>query len=519
MELLRKIWEPFRILGFLFLISAVETGCPSTPKLANAPSPSPNPVIGNLNNPINNNNNDHNVVPPSTEQAIRTFKPALAVRAASCLVCHASIQGNIVTDFGFGNSYFLQSDSTESNGGFYSNILRYISSGARTGNYEYTWQSAHVEGSVVVPHMTLSRQPSSDPTTVVAGNTLDLVDPNRHVSSMTLKQYMQSPYQTGHATAVNGQPVYFGDGESMVTGVRPPDNQDNVIDYDNLYIGAPGIAQIESLDTSNLLMAQNTIEWAQATVTDGEPSFSGLEAQGNGAAAFFEVKNSALTCYGDVLIKGNLLMQNTTIATDDKGCRLYVTGTVWIEGDINYIGNYTKYPNLQITSAKAIVMGFNPASLAFRFYNVYTDEYLRSTPALNFVCVNFTDPSQPTAAYQAGQPQPCPNNYEAIPTSANSILQDVISMNRIEASTDTNQNWDLCTPEEMHPYQHLLLNAPQVESHYCGVFTGSIIGEIVISRLFSYTTNFNFAFDSVFEEGPMPILPLFADKVPILTIQ
>ncbi len=42
-----------------------------------------------------------------TAATIRSIEPALAVRGISCLMCHADIRANVVTDFGFGQNYFL----------------------------------------------------------------------------------------------------------------------------------------------------------------------------------------------------------------------------------------------------------------------------------------------------------------------------------------------------------------------------------------------------------------------------
>src|SRR3954467_4579416 len=36
-----------------------------------------------------------------TKEILRDFKPALATRSASCLMCHANIVGNLITDFGY----------------------------------------------------------------------------------------------------------------------------------------------------------------------------------------------------------------------------------------------------------------------------------------------------------------------------------------------------------------------------------------------------------------------------------
>lgn len=39
-------------------------------------------------------------------EVIKTLKPTLAVRGSGCIMCHANVRGNVLTDFGHGNSYF-----------------------------------------------------------------------------------------------------------------------------------------------------------------------------------------------------------------------------------------------------------------------------------------------------------------------------------------------------------------------------------------------------------------------------
>jgi hypothetical protein len=53
-------------------------------------------------------------IPPTsstgTTVSVKTLQPALAVRGISCLACHGQMQANVITDFGYGNNWFLDQD-------------------------------------------------------------------------------------------------------------------------------------------------------------------------------------------------------------------------------------------------------------------------------------------------------------------------------------------------------------------------------------------------------------------------
>lgn len=71
---------------------------------------------------------------------LKAFQPALAVRATGCLMCHAVVKSQIITDFGAGSSYF---------GGASLTNLR-----SPYGDDSTNWHTAHVEGKVLVPKNT-----------------------------------------------------------------------------------------------------------------------------------------------------------------------------------------------------------------------------------------------------------------------------------------------------------------------------------------------------------------------------
>src|SRR5580704_10473901 len=83
--------------------------------------------------------------PLGTTGTIQAVKPALAVRALSCLMCHAQIHSNVITDFGSGDpQFFVGQDPAIATPGWgvageSMDLLWY-------GNYTGAWQSATISG-------------------------------------------------------------------------------------------------------------------------------------------------------------------------------------------------------------------------------------------------------------------------------------------------------------------------------------------------------------------------------------
>jgi cytochrome c5 len=51
----------------------------------------------------------------ATTHAVQQFKPGLAVRGMSCLACHAKIQAGVITDFGYGDPWYMDESMAAAN--------------------------------------------------------------------------------------------------------------------------------------------------------------------------------------------------------------------------------------------------------------------------------------------------------------------------------------------------------------------------------------------------------------------
>lgn len=82
----------------------------------------------------------------------------------------------------------------------------------------------------------------------------------------------------------------------------------------------------------------------------------------------------------DIVVKGTLLLRKLKVNAAE-GCRLDVTGTVFIEEEITYAGTGERQ-NLQITSASAVVMGVGLDRLKDRLINRKFDLELIREPMI-----------------------------------------------------------------------------------------------------------------------------------------
>ncbi|MBC7691797.1 MAG: hypothetical protein H7222_08500 [Methylotenera sp.] len=420
----------------LLMVLAVTSGCSvskyafvTAPKISLAMSA---PIANTTTAPSDN-----------TTKVFRTLQPALAVRGASCLSCHANVQSNMITDFGYGDSFFM-----EPGGGGNANGSMYFNHGLTS------WQTAQITGSLIVPQVDLKL-----PELAKQART---VDPQGLSSSLSLAQFLQMPVIADLDGNRRNEPA-------MTVGVNPTGSALEVIEKKSIYIGAPADADILSLAPSLAASASGFVQVSNSL--PGSPMV--LKSAGTGSKLYLRNEAGPLNCYGDVVIKGTLFLNAPNIQTDAAGCRLYVAGSVFIQGKILLNGSSTSTHNLQITSSKAIMLGFDNTSVAERL-NLGGDR----TWLLPY-------------AFTRG-PGTNREKHQAVLDDAH-LIADLVDGGNV--TQDTN---------------HLLLNAPLVHSRYAGNFTGAVIGEIVLFRL----GQFSFRFDPVFEK--VPVLPLL--NVDILKI-
>jgi hypothetical protein len=233
--------------------------------------------------------------------------------------------------------------------------------------------------------------------------------------------------------------------------VLPAGSFGAVASYDEIYIGAP-----TATDITNRMANKNLTHEIQGAM-------QGLAWRAGTQKQYFTNTSTTVSCEGDVIVKGAVLLNSVTILTTN-GCRIYATGPIFSQGPINIYSSSgdSSRSNLQLSSSVAVMMGVGAEALE-----------IRSRERL------------PTRGDTGGY-----NILAAVTVEANnigSVLQDAMRHSARGVS-----------------FSRLLLNAPQVHSRYNGVFRGTIIAEVALMS----PGEFVYYFDDVFLNPAVEILPL-----------
>ncbi|MEQ1841514.1 MAG: hypothetical protein ABL994_13985, partial [Verrucomicrobiales bacterium] len=334
---------------------------------------------------------------------------------------HGRVDSTIITDIGFGDPYFLGAGTPN---GFSPH------SGSIYGNHAENWATARVWGQVIVPRANVSYASVTE----------------------SIAQYLRNRL---------GSP----DG-----GVTPAPV---VTEKDLVYIGAPTSARIMQIAGD---FSPSHPEWKFASMP-AAPAISGIETA-PGAHFVRNVPGGELVCHGDLFVNSVLFLHQLRLRTDNGGCRIYTTKSVFIQGPIEYLGSATSR-NLQITSARAIVLGMGPGAIdggpSNTLRNRLQDFWTRFT--------YFTR-----------------DNSLTMQQKLDEIVNDSLWISELrDASAQAPHYRNL-------GFERLFLNAPNYQSRYQGQFKGVIIAEMAIGSL----GNFSFRFDNVFET--VPILPRLSER-------
>jgi hypothetical protein len=300
----RKGRFPILLLCFLGLIILVFAGFKNDPSSANSPDPSP------LKQPVIN-------------AAISEFEPALAVRTSACITCHAKIHPGIITDFGYGDSYFFGKPGGGSRFGSFDGSIYgdfYGGEPNKTG-----WLTAEVGKKVVVPR---------------AGFDFDLSAAGAKLSD-AYRQPLQAKTLGDYLRALEAQ--------------KP--NPAMIIEKDKVFIGAPTAATLEA--RFHIALGSGT-KFKYIRNDGTSPGIKGIEL--NSGKNFF-TNTAEVVCNGDLFIRGTLFLNHTALATK-TGCRIYTTGPIFVQNAITYrnLGGSADKTNLQLVSAEAILLGVGDKS-------------------------------------------------------------------------------------------------------------------------------------------------------------
>ncbi len=419
------------------------------------------------------------------QNPLRDFKPSLVARAAECMLCHANIKGDLISDFGFkgildpkGPDLFFRTNPNGAHLGTGYSTDHGAGVVSQTG-----WGTVKVAGKLIIPSAILPL--ASDPVG---------------------RKYSISPDYTENSVTKTAKSLFeYLDKIMFVDKTRVTEIQERK----SIYIGAPTADEIRSSGHLTSAKALNFIK-----NDNDKPGLSGFERVTADGKDYY-TNTGIVECNGDLFVDGVVFLNNLNLRTE-FGCRIHATKTVFIQGPIEYLDEYA-LSNLQIMSAKAIYMG---SGMCFDCHNdgAVRDNYnflvaragnlafwlgsLRNQLDLtNYASEIQEDFLKVSNESQIAKPAEGVNKAEYY---AAKFKEGGVKL--LDANNPFNNTSDTA-------YRRLLLNAPDVQSRYNGKFQGTIIAEFALWKLGG---KFAFQYDSVFTA--VPIFPLM-DLNKILVIK
>lgn len=388
---------------------------------------------------------------------LNSIQPALAIRGMSCVTCHSQVSSNIITDYGFGNSWYFDNSSYDS---FY---LDRANSGSGLGGLATLAMLNNSK--IIVPAAPV-------PAAALSGFNFTSV-------VTTLSQFVQARFAQGSNNSST-----------------------QVVEVAELKISIPTTTRIQQI------FENPSANQVYIPDTQKSPSLSGLIY--NSANNVFIITN--LICDGDLYLNAPAVFADATVQSIN-GCRIYSTSNVFItspvisaayNGSLNY--------NTQILSTISIWLGTGRLIQNSQFCETLggkaTGWYASNYPK----CVNNSgstsaDPNCDTLTERTHHLLIRNTFSRAYPDhdSLTSLLGNPVTGSatglilndraRIEAALGKPLYDASCGPTGRNvDANRLMLVAPYVNNRFSGDFSGSTIAE---SALMSLGT-FIYKFDPVF---------------------
>lgn len=379
----------------------------------------------------------------------RDLQPAMAVRGMGCITCHANINSDVITDFGFGNPWFFGKSPS---GTVFSGGLAIASAYSDHGST--SWLTSKFNNiKIHVPRATIGVDLRTQVPKDANGNFTQNVNHARFLAR-TVKEYVDAVEADKKA-------------KNPMTPVATTQERNSI------FIGSPDAGTLRGrlqLNGASSRFFPNT---------NTSPALMGLVDRGT----HFELSGNA-TCDGDLGLDKALFIKNLRLSTR-AGCRIYNTQPVIIEGGIQYVSldparNLT---NLQVLSSSSILMGIG-------------DSHCETTSGWYFTNSAYKSPLK----FRLESHMPEQRRLAAGDRSANynSLKSTVLAMGATDASCHGGAD-----PRLVH-FDRLMLVAPNVQSRYTGQFSGVLVAEFANFSL----SKFSFRFDPVFKEvSVFPLLP------------
>ncbi len=266
-------------------------------------------------------------VKPSVQPPeFRFSAPALALKRPSCILCHASVVGDVVTDFNIDtNPITPRTDFT------LSDSFRPIS-----------YNSSNIDGNLIVPAAPITGNYLAE------YQKLTPALPN----PLPIKLGLTMPFwsEAGSQLAVPF-PTTGANRDKTKPGVN------DIIEKANLKVTPPTEAEIANLGNLSTKKVVIESQGQQVFAMDSTSAISGLSfVQGDSAPFVKNTVGTALSCNGDILITSSLVLDGAEFKTAGKDCRIYVGGTIFIKDSL-IVSDGSDAGMLQLASGRAILSG------------------------------------------------------------------------------------------------------------------------------------------------------------------
>lgn len=419
--------------------------------------------------------------------SVNFLQPALALRATGCVMCHAQLSANVITDFGhqspfyFGNNIptgFAWNDGTPY--GDHEALFNYNNGYQGTG----AWARAKFENSqlkVIVPPATLPSAPAQ-----ATGTT-------------TLKGYLDHRLQASEYAPTRGVEVQITS-EVNIKSVTP--------------------ALLKERFNWGTEHQIKGYKWISSPASPW--SLAGININPKPTQQLYQ-NQGVVVCEGDLLLDGSLLLDQVRIRTL-TGCRIYVTGNIYIYGAITFdtsvAGHSYENRNLQLVSAQAILMGLGQLWKSGRhceegasesgYYQMYLDrnEWTKDMSASE--AQRFNTSIADSLKYRLQYFWGIPLFYTRQHTNPKAWSEQLYQQTVAHLGTREDA---ACEPLRRNVgFERLLLNAPMIHNRYAGGIKGSVIAEFALMPLGLAETQsrFRFDFDPVFSK--VEILPILRES-------
>jgi hypothetical protein len=406
----------------------------------------------------------------TVQNALQLTKPALAVRATGCLLCHANLAGNLYTDYGYGGDgkgkdYFFgvnssalglaSSDVSNAYGDHARAAQSMIMKAYDTSAKEGIAPEVHVPIAPLTPGIQAALLPTLTTSNPAGWGGIAFTAQQAQNAVQSLASYLKAALSENSANSIV-----------------------KVIEHKKVWIGAPTRQDI--LDAGRFSDPQG----GQIIVPDkiryfkDDPAYMTFDLSSftfdAGTGVFRMKSGKELVCDGDLIVDGVVYLDNLKL-NSLPGCRIYATGSIIVDGPITYTGNL-RTPNIQLISARSVIFGVAATDSSGVDTRISNDTASRINSGMSRYLRNHADSASLEAEYAA-------------------IYQELSSISgRVDAA--------LQPCGRSVSFKGVLANAPIVQSRYNGNFGGTIIAEFMMGSLGSFV----YTYDDVFEK--VPVAPL-----------